>query len=75
MDPAFSRSSISITFSGNFLIVNIGPVSYTHLDVYKRQVLPLSHDEKVEEIARLLGGSNITETTLKSAEELINASN
>ena len=38
-------------------------------------VLPLSHEEKVEEIARLLGGSNITETTLKSAEELINASN
>ena len=38
-------------------------------------VLPLSHEKKVEEIARLLGGSNITETTLKSAEELINASN
>ncbi len=37
-------------------------------------VLPLSHDEKVAEIARLLGGSNITETTLKSAEELIAAS-
>ena len=38
-------------------------------------VLPLSHEEKVREIARLLGGANITETTLKSAEELINASN
>ncbi len=37
-------------------------------------VLPLSHEEKVQEIARLLGGSNITETTLKSAEELIAAS-
>ena len=34
-------------------------------------VIPLGHDEKVGEIARLLGGINITETTLKSAEELI----
>ncbi len=31
----------------------------------------LSDDERTEEIARLLGGSNITETTLKSARELI----
>lgn len=34
-------------------------------------VNPLSHQEKVSEIARLLGGVNITDTTLKSAEELI----
>ncbi len=31
----------------------------------------LSEDEKTAEIARLLGGDNITETTLKSARELI----
>lgn len=37
-------------------------------------VTPLGHDEKVGEIARLLGGINITETTLKSAEELIRLS-
>lgn len=37
-------------------------------------ILPLSHEEKIHEIARLLGGSNITDTTLKSAEELIEAS-
>lgn len=37
-------------------------------------VTPLSHDEKVGEIARLLGGINITDTTLKSAEELIRLS-
>lgn len=37
-------------------------------------VVPLSKKEKVEEIARLLGGLNITESTLKSAEELIEAS-
>ncbi len=31
----------------------------------------LEPEERAEEIARLLGGSNITETTLRSAEELI----
>ena len=37
-------------------------------------VLHLRPDEKVREIARLLGGINITETTLQSAKELIDAS-
>ncbi|MBP3384665.1 MAG: DNA repair protein RecN [Firmicutes bacterium] len=37
-------------------------------------VLHLRPEEKVQEIARLLGGINITETTLKSAKELIEAS-
>ncbi|MDO4486771.1 MAG: DNA repair protein RecN [Bacillota bacterium] len=37
-------------------------------------VTELSEDEKTHEIARLLGGTNITETTLKSARELIDAS-
>lgn len=34
-------------------------------------VKPLTHEEKVYEIARLLGGTVITETTLQSARELI----
>lgn len=34
-------------------------------------IVPLSHEEKIREIARLLGGITITETTLKNAEELI----
>ncbi|HIV79940.1 MAG TPA: DNA repair protein RecN [Candidatus Avanaerovorax faecigallinarum] len=38
--------------------------TYTHIE-------KLSEDEKTAEIARLLGGDNITETTLKSARELI----
>ena len=42
-------------------------MTYTSVD-------PLSPDEKVREIARLLGGENITETTLASAKELIEAS-
>ena len=33
-----------------------------------------SENEKTNEIARLLGGANITDTTLKSAKELIDAS-
>ncbi len=38
------------------------------------KIIPLSSDEKVREIAGLLGGSNVTETTLKSASELIASS-
>ena len=41
--------------------------TYTTIDA-------LSDDEKTQEIARLLGGTNITETTLESARELIDAS-
>ncbi len=37
-------------------------------------VSPLDDKEKIIEIARLLGGINITDTTLKSAEELIRLS-
>ncbi len=37
-------------------------------------VLHLREDEKIHEIARLLGGLNITDTTLQSAKELIEAS-
>lgn len=37
-------------------------------------VVPLTEKEKIEEIARLLGGLSITEATLKSAEDLISAS-
>ncbi len=40
----------------------------------KTTISRLSKDETVKEIARLLGGTNITETTLKSAEELLSAS-
>lgn len=35
------------------------------------RVEPLTADEKINEIARLLGGTNITETTLESSRELI----
>ena len=38
--------------------------TYTHVE-------SLSEDEKIAEIARLLGGENITDTTLASARELV----
>ena len=34
-------------------------------------VVPLTEEERVDEIARLLGGINITETTRESARELL----
>lgn len=37
-------------------------------------VIPLNQSEKIREIARLLGGETITNTTLESAKELISAS-
>lgn len=37
-------------------------------------ITKLGEEARVQEIARLLGGTNITETTLKSARELIEAS-
>lgn len=37
-------------------------------------VNPLKHEEKINEIARLIGGVNVTDITIKSAEELINLS-
>lgn len=40
----------------------------------KTTVSRLSDDETIREIARLLGGANITDTTLKSAKELLAAS-
>lgn len=55
--------------SHHYKIQKTSDESSTHTDV-----VPLSHEEKVIEIARLLGGANITETTLKSAEELIGLS-
>ncbi|MCR5481512.1 MAG: DNA repair protein RecN [Clostridia bacterium] len=46
----------------------------TAADSTSTSILRLDEKEKTDEIARLLGGSNITETTLKSARELIAAS-
>ena len=36
-------------------------------------ITPLDHQGRIEEIARLLGGTNVTENTRKSAEELLDS--
>ncbi|MDF2655103.1 MAG: hypothetical protein K0R19_1577 [Bacillota bacterium] len=46
----------------------------TEGEITRTIVYPLSQEEKIKEIARLLGGINITEITLKSAEELLSLS-
>ncbi len=51
----------------------------THLLIAKAErdgrtyttVTPLDHDGRKRELARIIGGTNITETTLKSAEEML----
>jgi len=34
-------------------------------------VTPLDREGRARELARIIGGANITETTLKSAEEML----
>lgn len=46
----------------------------TSEDLTRTVVYPLSHEDRIREIARLLGGINITETTIKSAGELLSLS-
>lgn len=53
---------------------NFKIVKETRDDATFTNVIPLNSEEKAEEIARLLGGINITETTIQSAKELIKAS-
>ncbi len=41
-------------------------------DRTQSSIRPLSHDERVEEIARMLGGARVTATTRDAARELLN---
>ncbi|MBE7047989.1 MAG: DNA repair protein RecN [Ruminococcaceae bacterium] len=43
----------------------------TEDDRTKTEILPLSHQAQVKELARIISGEAVTETTLKQAEELI----
>jgi len=40
--------------------------------VHIRTVTPLDRDGRIREVARIIGGANITQITLKSAEEMLN---
>ena len=57
----------------------LAALAQTHLLIAKGErngrtyttVTPLDHDGRKQELARIIGGANITETTLKSAEEML----
>ena len=59
----------------------IAALANTHLLIAKSErdgrtytsVTPLTVEGRKRELARIIGGANITETTLKSAEEMLNA--
>ena len=58
----------------------LAALANTHLLIAKEErngrtyttVTPLSFEGRKRELARIIGGTNITETTLKSAEEMLN---
>ena len=57
----------------------LAALANTHLQISKEErggrtyttVTPLDLDGRIRELARIIGGANITETTLKSAEEML----
>ena len=57
----------------------IAALAHTHLLISKAErdgrtytsVTPLDHEGRKAELARIIGGTKITETTLKSAEEML----
>jgi len=75
-DLAHSHQTICITH-----LPQIASQSTTHFSVIKKvvgsktvtQIKKLSPEEKIQEVAKLLGGEMVTETTLENAKELIQA--
>lgn len=73
---AQSHQTICITH-----LPQIAGFSQTHFAVEKRftkgktvtEIKKLNHNEKIREVAKLLGGEEITDTTLKNAQELVSA--
>ena len=57
-------------------ILNLAKRIYKDTDGEKTftRVEKLSHEEKVYEVARLLGGTTVTDITLQNARELISGS-
>ncbi len=59
----------------------IAALGDTHLQITKEErggrtytkVKPLDHEGRKQELARIIGGANITDITLKTAEEMLNA--
>jgi DNA repair protein RecN (Recombination protein N) len=55
------------SFADHHLVVRKGP----HQDRTTTQIIELSHPERKEEIARMLGGPNLTRKSLENASELL----
>ena len=59
----------------------IAALGDTHLQITKEErggrtytkVVPLDHEGRKQELARIIGGANVTDITLKTAEEMLNA--
>ena len=71
---AFSKQVLCVThlaqiavYGNNHLLIE----KQTDSDSTYTKVHSLDEDERIREIARIIGGDVITETTLSSAEELI----
>jgi len=85
-EVAIKMGKIIQSFSQTTQIINITHLPQiaakgdTHLLVYKYEqegktytsLKQLSDDERVEELAKMVGGESLTETTLKTAQELLN---
>ena len=83
---ALKMGSIIKSFSSTTQIINITHLPQiaargdAHFQVYKFEkggktftsIRKLSDNERVEELAKMVGGDNITENTLKTAQELLN---
>ncbi|WP_319481042.1 DNA repair protein RecN [uncultured Draconibacterium sp.] len=82
---ALKMGTIIKSFSANTQIINITHLPQiaakgdTHFRVYKFEekgktftsIKALDAAERVEELAKMVGGENLTETTIKAAEELL----
>jgi len=82
---ALKMGAILKSFSGSAQIVNITHLPQVaargdaHFVVYKYEengktfttMKQLDHSERVEELAKMVGGDNLTDSTLKTAEELL----
>ncbi|KJF43747.1 DNA repair protein RecN [Draconibacterium sediminis] len=82
---ALKMGAIIKSFSANTQIINITHLPQiaakgdTHFRVYKFEekgktftsIKALDATERVEELAKMVGGENLTETTIKAAEELL----
>ena len=55
-EKGFSLVPLNFHFSHGYVKVTVGPVSYTHLDVYKRQVLGFLYETRQDErLQHILG--------------------